>query len=265
MKNDPDTADAYRDQIIRCARALAVAKNDAVEDSLAAGMRPLLVKLFTDGNLDKRCQKLQDQTGRVAEVFDAAEFEERIVRYVRTVPLAAYDTGDSDGERFLQWVLETADVSAVQRDVIACEQGRYAVEAIARGNRMGHVHFQELWSLSERLSLGAAFATPNLDSPAPHSGPPRLHLNPIHAWGRFETNELLDAEDAVPATVMFFPVGKEVRTAVLEPDAMDIVRVLESSGPVCFDELRRRLPSVDADGLAAVCGDLADIGLAAIV
>jgi hypothetical protein len=253
VKTHPVTADDYRDQIIHCARALAVAKNDAVAKSLAAGVRPMTVKMFTDGNLEKRLQKLQDQMKRLVEGFDAAEFDERTVRYIKTVPLAAYDTGYSDGERFLQWILETANPSAVQRDLIACELGRYAVETIARGRRMGHVHFQELRSVSQPLSPDA-----------PGSAL-QVHLNPIHAWGRFETNELLDAEDAVPATVIFFPVGSEVRTAVLEPDGMDIVRVLETSGPVCFDELRHKLPAVDADALAETCNDLADIGLAAIV
>jgi hypothetical protein len=265
MKPDPDTTAEYKDQIVHCARALAVAKNDAVHESLAPGMRPLQVEMFTAGNLDKRFQKLQDQMELVAGGFDADEFKDRIVRYVRSVPLAAYDTGDSDGERFLQWILETAQLSAVQRDLIACQQGRYAVETIARGHRMAHVHFQELRSLSERLSLKAQVAMPNAESPAaPHSGTPQLHLNPIHVWGRFETNELLGEEDVVPATVMFFPVGKEIRTAVLEADAMDVVRVLETLGPACFDDLRRRLPSAEADALAATCGDLTDIGLAAI-
>jgi hypothetical protein len=254
VKPDPATTDDYREQIIHCARALAVAKNDAVEKSLAAGVRPMTVKMFTDGNLEKRLQKLQDQMKRLVEGFDAAEFDERLVRYIKTVPLAAYDTGYSDGERFLQWILETANPSAVQRDLIACELGRYAVETIARGRRMGHVHFQELRSVSQPLS-------PDADD----GSSLQVHLNPIHAWGRFETNELLDAEDDVPATVIFFPVGTEVRTAVLEPNAMEIIRALETSGPMRLDELRQSLPSVDADELASMCNDLAEIGLAAIV
>jgi hypothetical protein len=76
---------------------------------------------------------------------------------------------------------------------------------------------------------------------------------------------LLEAEDAVPATVLFVPVGQGVRTAILEPYAIDIVQVLESSGPLRFDDLQRKRPFAEADAVAQMCGDLADIGLAAIV
>ena len=87
----------YALQIRRITQALAVAHNDVVRSDLLPADRLELVEMFTEGNLDKRFDKLTDQLELLEESFD--DLPELISEYVRTIPLAAYDTGSSDGDR----------------------------------------------------------------------------------------------------------------------------------------------------------------------
>ena len=72
----PTTNQEYAEQIRRCAQALAIAKNDQVTGDLANGHTMEMLKMFTDGNLDKRCQKLIDECEIMADEFeDLEDFE----------------------------------------------------------------------------------------------------------------------------------------------------------------------------------------------
>jgi hypothetical protein len=246
-----DSLAEYRAQITACARALAVADNAVVAPFLPAGVADAAVKMFTDGNLDKRFQKLTDQLELLADSLD--DLEELIVRYVRTVPLAAYDTGCTDAERFLLWLPEQRELTPAQRDLVACQRSRHAVEFAGRKQRLAHVRFQELASMAEPLS--AEWGTnPEL----------RIALNPIHVWATFETTALLDEDTDVPASVLFFAVRNEVRTAVLEADGRELVRALAISGPCRLDDLIfGGAAGVEQDELIDLCRDLAEMGLAA--
>jgi len=73
----------------------------------------------------------------------------------------------------------------------------------------------------------------------------------------------LDEDDAIPADVMFFPVGNDIRTAVLEPDAAQVTRRLESKGPARLEELVANLSGISRDRIVETCRELAEIGLAA--
>jgi len=109
MSHPRDVVDEYREQIVRCAQALAVANNAPVEKFVAGRSPAETLKMFTDGNLDKRFLKLQDHFEQMAPEFDG--FDDLLERYVRSVPLAAYDTGSSASQRFLDWLCGTRRLS----------------------------------------------------------------------------------------------------------------------------------------------------------
>src|SRR5687767_4262879 len=84
----PKTTD-YRDQIQRCAQTMALGYAEDVRPFLASGMTIEQVKLFTDGNLDKRFEKVLDQVELLKAAFD--NLNDLVDEYILEVPLAAYD------------------------------------------------------------------------------------------------------------------------------------------------------------------------------
>lgn len=256
MSREVVTSEDYATQLQRLARSLAAARNDEVLDVLARGDEPWQVKMFTDGNLDKRFEKIQRQLEFVQPAF--SDFEELLVAYIRELPLAAYDTGTSDGDRFLEWLETRRKLTSEQHDFVACQRSRHAVDDEGRRNRLGHVRFQELVSLASELA-GELGSNRNL----------QIHLNPIRVWGRFETAALLDEDADPPADVLFYASGNEVRTAVLEPEGVTLVHELEGVSPCTLDgwcdvadSFADREPRSE-DELVEFCHDMASIGLVA--
>jgi len=246
----PEDAAEYRRQLARWAQDLALAERESVAGHLADGSSDLHVKLFTDGNLDKRFNKLQNALEFIAGAFDP--FDDLLAAYVRALPLAAYDTGSSDAERFLIWLEGDQPLTAEQRDYVACQRGRFAVENAARENRSGHVQFQELAGVAAE-SATALEANPDW----------QLYLNPVHAWSRFQTSALLDEESTPPANVLFYAAGTEIATAVLEPAGQLLVRSLALYSPCTLDDWAATFDDTDRVELAEFCRDLAEMGLVA--
>jgi hypothetical protein len=188
----------------------------------------------------------------VAQAFDPEPFDDLLVSYLRSVPLAAYDTGTSDAERFLEWLSRERALSPVELDHVACQRARHAVEALARRHRLAHVRFQELCSLAAELA-GTLLANRDLF----------VYLNPIRVWTRFATPALLDAGAAPPADVLFFPRGTQMTTAVLEPPGRQRLRELEEYAPCTLEQWSVLSGEADREELADLCRDLAEMGLAA--
>jgi hypothetical protein len=254
MNSRTEKQETYREQLSRLARSLVMGHNADVYDDLAAGSTPARVRSFTDGNLDRRFERLARQVEPLSQAF--RDLADLILCYIRTIPQAACDSSASDGERFLDWLERTQSPLPEQRDYITCQRARHAVEAAARANRLGHVRFQELSSLADALA-GELELNRSLE----------IRLNPIRVWATFETAELLDESAVAPATVVFFPVGAEIHTVVLEGDGLERVRELAGFGPVTLDEWLRMLePFAGFEGvrrrdLIAFCRDLAELGL----
>jgi hypothetical protein len=181
------------------------------------------------------------------------DLEELIVEYVRTVPLTARDSGRADAERFLGWLDRHETLSAEHRDYVRCQQSRNVVEFVAVMRRLAHVRFQELLSMNERL-LAELETNPRLV----------VHLNPIHVWSRFETRALLDEEDSVPASVLFFPVGSEIRTVAIEPEAEELVQTLERAGATRVKDLKKLWPKEEHAVLRELLIELAEMGVVAL-
>ncbi|MBX9788104.1 MAG: hypothetical protein K2Y37_04255 [Pirellulales bacterium] len=240
----------YAEQLRRYARALAAGRADDVSAALAEGSSPAHVMLFTEGNRAKRHEKLRAQLEFVAVAFTG--FENLLAAYLRDRPPAASDTGAGDADRFLEWLGKTCGLTPEQHDYVACQRARHAVEAEAFRNRAGHVRFQELWATAQRRAAA-------LDTDAGL----RVHLNPIRAWSRFATAALLHTERVLPADVLFFAVGTEICTAVLEPKGRERIEELASYGPCTLNQWAGRTRHADGGELVELCRDLAEMGLVA--
>lgn len=252
MNASHESALTYRDELRRWVPALAGFQGTTgLCDALAAGSSPIGLKLFAEGNLKKRREALQAQLDFVAAAFD--DFEDRVSAYIRSVPPVAYDVTTSDGERFLSWLERTGALTPQQRDYVSCQRARLAVEAAACADRPGHRRFQELWSLTPKLAAELDTA-PGLQA----------HLNPIRAWSRFTTTALLDDDATLPADVLFFAAGEEIRTAALDPHGRALVEELASCSPRTLEEWAGRSQHADRRELVDLCRELAEMGLVAI-
>lgn len=245
----PNTTD-YRDQIQRCAQTMALGHIEDVRPFLAAGMTVEQVKLFTDGNLDKRFEKVLDQVELLKAAFD--NLDDLVHEYILEVALAAYDTGCSDGDRFLRWLKLTHVTTPEQEDHIACQLARHEVENVARKNRLGHIRFQELCSMTERLT-----------SELPTNPMLRIHLNPIRTWATFQTSVLLDEDATTPADVLFFANGHQIRTSAFEDAGKSFVETLASHGPLTLTDWKCLDWSNSRSDLTEFCLDAAEMGLVA--
>jgi hypothetical protein len=242
--------ETYRDQIQRCVQTMALGYVEDVRPFLAGGEKIEHVKLFTEGNLEKRADKVLDQVELLKPVFD--QLEDLVSEYILEVPLAAYDTGCSDGDRFLRWLNLTQTTTSEQQDHIACQLARHEVEQVARKNRLGHIRFQELRSLTSRLKdeLGT-----NLKL--------RVHLNPIRAWTTFQSTVLLGEGAVAPADVLFFACGNQIRTSVFEATGRAFMETLAAHGPVTLLDWKRLDRSVSRGELMEFCLDAAEMGIVA--
>lgn len=248
-------SDAYRKQLDKYAESLAIARNEQVVGDLKKGHTADMLKMFTDGNLDKRFNKVKDQVEFVMEFFDEEEFEEMIVNYVKTLPLAAYDTGISDGERFLDWLPEQMELTEEQKDAIRCQQARHRIEDVARENRMAHIHFQEQLTVADQLvdDFGDDDRL-------------RIQVNPICVRTTFKTRALLDEDTDVPAIVQFYPVKNDIRTALLEDDGLELIDRLHDLGPSSIEDLQAAMTfKLSREELLDLCRELVEMKLAAIV
>jgi hypothetical protein len=251
MKKHTVERTSYRDHLERLAAALT-RPDTAPAAEVVDGAVPEQVRVFAEENLDKRLNKLRAQVEFVA---DALEDLDGLLRaFCRQTRLEAYATTTSDGEQFLRWLERTHELTPAQHDHVACQRARHAVEEAARANRRAHVRFQELRSVAEELA-GEMEARPGL----------RIHLNPLRARARFTTRALVDEEASLPADVLFFPVGNDIRTAVLEPVGLALLGELEALSPCTLGEWAARSEHGGREELAAFCRDLAALGLAAFV
>ena len=249
-----ETMETYREQLARLVRTMTTANREAdVVGDLAGASSAAQVKIFVEGNLEKRLDKLQVQLSFVADAFE--DFDELLIAYMRVNPPVAYDSALSDGERMLAWLVDSSEVelSPVQRDYLACQRARHAVERKAELQRAKHVHFQDLRSLAEaalsQLAVGADL---------------RVYLNPIRAWGRFETAALLDDQsDRLPCDVLFFADGEEIASAVFELEGQALLNQLADNEPCTLDEWNRISYLAEREELTELCRDFSQMGLIA--
>jgi hypothetical protein len=73
----------------------------------------------------------------------------------------------------------------------------------------------------------------------------------------------LDDDATLPAEVLFYANGSEIRTAVLEPGANELIRGLEQIGPCPLDAWSAHTGLERAE-LEEFCRDLAELGIVAL-
>ena len=243
--------ETYQSQIVRLVTAMSQAEQEAaVASDLSAGSDASRVKMFVDGNLEKRRDKLEHQLEFVADVFE--DFDDLIRQYIKESTSSAYDTAASDGERMLEWLTEKQCPSSEQQDYITCQRARHATEELARKNRLKHIRFQELCSLTDR-SLDELDSNTDL----------QVYLNPIRVWSRFDTLALLDDDATPPANVLFYAAGEEIGTAVLELEGQALINELADFQPCTLNQWMALTNQADPTELVDTCRDLAEMGLVA--
>ena len=242
----------YHEQLSFLVEAMSQPNREsALVNELTTDSTPEQIKLFVDGNFDKRLDKLLGQLEFVAPAFD--DFEDLVAGYICQTPPAAYDTGVSDADRFLAWLSDHRTLSFKQADYVACQRARHTVEALARQNRAAHVAFQCLCHLSRER--GEEWE-PDDEL--------MIHVNPIRVWTRFETAALLGAAASPPADVLFFALDGQSTSAELEPAGRELLAELVELAPCTLSSWAAVSQSADREGLASFCRDLAEIGLVAV-
>lgn len=246
------TSAIYQQKLRHLVRAMSMPNREATAArSLAAASTPARVKMFVDGNLEKRREKLAVQLAFVADAFE--DFQQRMVDFIRAEPLAAFGSAVSDGEAMLRWLSATTDLSPVQRDYVACQRARHTIEDIARDKRIAYVHFQELSSIVDQF-------LPQLGSQEEL----RILLNPIRTWVTFETSELLEDDVQPPSNVLCFATRGDIATAALELEGQALLNELVDYQPCTLAEWAAVSTWADRDELKEFCRDLAEMGLVAV-
>lgn len=246
------TSATYQQQLRRLVRAMSMPNRETrAADALADPSTFARVKMFVDGNLEKRREKLESQLSFVADAFES--FEDLIVRFIRCEPLAAFGSAVSDGEAMLRWLASAIDLSPEQRDYVTCQRARHTIEEMARVDRLAYVRFQELSSIVDQFlpQLGTRDEL-------------RILLNPIRTWVTFETAELLDDEAQPPSNVLFFATRGDIATAALELEGQALLNELVDYQPCTLADWAAISSWADRDDLTAFCRDLAEMGLVAI-
>lgn len=253
MRGQSEKCNPYRAELTRLTRLLADPTRAALAPDLA-GADPTEVRSFAEDNRVKRLRKLAGQLEFLSDAFD--DLNAHLENYVAAGPLHAYDTIGSDADRFLNWLEQTGQPSAEQRDHIDCQRARQAVARKASQARLAYVNFQDILSVTGPL-VEQVHLRRDL----------RIHLNPAHAWTRLRTRVLLDDEEKIPQDVVFFAVGTEIRTAMLSDECRLLVHVFAGQRPASADEwlydaAATELP--DASSFLEHCRQLMEIGLIAL-
>ena len=61
-----------------------------------------------------------------------------------------------------------------------------------------------------------------------------MHLNPARGWAKLHTREFLDDQTVLPGNVVFFAVGIEIHSAVLDEPVPALLEAL-ADGPLTLD------------------------------
>lgn len=250
----PQSAHDYRAQLERLARAMSTGRETEIVDMLDEGSSAERLEWFVSGNIDKRAQWLHSMLPLV--VGSLADFEELAGAYVQTRPQAAVGTGENDADAFLAWLEETQPLADEERDYVACQRARHALENLARERRLDHLQFQETQDFSKKLihKLGH-----------PSGAELKIQLNPIHAWTTLRTSVLVGDEAELPGEVLFFAIADGSSAAVLEPTSRALVRELAENGPWTLDTWACFTERTDRQGLLDVCGLLAPMGVVGVI
>jgi hypothetical protein len=204
------------------------------------------VRLIEVDELTDRLQQLSTACELLADGFEG--LDEQIARYVACHPAPPRGASGADVDNFLDWLELHEELSDEQQDFVAALRGRHAVELVAVRQRLAHARFQGLLA-------GSAAKVAELEA----SDRLCVELNPTHVWSQFETHALLDEDADIPATVLFVCSTRGVRTVVIEEEAEEILRRLETRGSLRVCDLLRGLGRVRCDRGLALLRQLTEV------
>jgi hypothetical protein len=242
--------EAYRRQLEKLVAAMSRPGGEHGVALLADDSRPA-VKMFVDGNLDKRLEKLAKQLEFVEKAFD--NFEGLLVEYIHAKALSAFDTSASDGDRMLAWLADSRRLTPVQADYVTVQRTRHALENMAAAFREQHLAFQ---ALRRRRDLSPMLLPTTV-----------VRLNPIRAWARLETDALLDetAEPCeLPCDVLLLADGSEIATVQLELEGQVLLNDLADNQPCSIGNWAELSRVSEVEELMELSRDLTALGLIAV-
>ena len=251
MTSIATTAHDYRRQVARWTALLSGESAGPLQAEIPEVDAAIRLGMFTEGNHEKRRDKLLDQLDLLQDVIDGLEYLVR--EYMGMMAPPAYDLGTADEMQFLDWFDALEEMSPELRDTVECLRSRFHLEGLARTNRVKHIRFQEMSSLFQSL-FPRALRQPRY----------RLHLNPLRVWSRFTSWAFLEEDDELPAAIVYHAVGTEIRTIALDEMGRDFVRLLEEHEPCSILELQRACPEVSPSDIVNFCRDLGAMGLVAV-
>jgi hypothetical protein len=204
------------------------------------------------GDLAQRFEMLSSELSFVATAFPS--FQRQIIQYLDENPLSFQREGFHDGEMMLLWLQKRKRLTDEQRDFIAHEQARIAVETLARTKRLECTAFQERYNqIEESLREYAA------------QKPVQILLNPIRIWTKFHSRALLEDGMEPPANILFFAGDSTVCTACLDLEGQVLVNELADFQPCTLQQWQSSTAFGDGSRLENFIIHFARIGLVAFV
>jgi hypothetical protein len=250
MRKQARTLDNYAEQLAQLTGVLTSLRKEAVLQLPVDAYSREQIQLFAEENVEKRRELLGMELGFLARAFD--DLDQLLAEFTSSVPQPAYNTTAGDAERFLDWLEQEFFPTPEQQDHIACERARLGIQALGRQRRRDHLRFQELLSVSRQLARDLS-----------RGGKLTVHLNPLRVWSRFHTLALLDEAAEAPADVLFFVVGQDTHTAVLDDEGRALIEELSALVPCKFKTWVAGSELAGEEKLRTLCIHLADMGLVA--
>lgn len=178
-----------------------------------------------------------------------ADLDDRLAGYINAVELTANDSGTGDAERFLEWLRQHRSLSVTENDAVCCQSARFAVAGVVALNPARHQRFQELRSRTDELRnlrdcRNAWFV-----------------VNPIHVWTTLRSRAMLSDTDEIPAQVVFYPLGEDIRSAVVTPLGQKLIRHLSEAGASRWDDLLEVCGDEKPIDVLHLCRELIVLGL----
>lgn len=233
----------YSDDLAQWTQALAFNASDKVSPVVHEKER--MIQLFSEGNFQKRYEKLERALELLPEVF--LDHQTIFRRFITSNPLKPYDTVLTDADSFLDWFWEQQSGPSVeQTDVWLAEKARLQVEKNALDRPMQHRGFQSISKV--QMAKGPL-----------NFSDKRLTINPVATWVSFESSHFVGEDTDLPASVLFYPVETQIRTSIVEPEAKPVLQSLQSQSLTPKELAKMNLGTVE--GICFGCEDFIALGI----
>lgn len=194
-----------------------------------------------------RITALRNELSYLSQALD--EFEVLAVSYVQQHELPLAGSSDLDADGLLAWLAETQDLSPEHRDIVDLQRARNVIQR----------RWQQFQPAVRRYhALCQSTASQRLMQ---EDSTMRVHLNPLRAWSRVRTSELLTCDVPAPATILLFAVGDVFATRVFGFEGQTLLNELADYQPCTLDQWSALSALANREQLLAFCQELSELGL----